>query len=42
MVVWNFPQFTVIHRVKGFSAINEAEVEVYTSVEVYLEFPCSL
>ena len=39
-VVWyshlskNFPQFVVIHTVKGFSAVNEAEVDVF------LEFFC--
>ena len=39
-VVWyshllkNFPQFVVTHTVKGFSVVNEAEVEVF------LEFPC--
>ena len=31
----NFPQFVVIHTVKGFSVVNEAEV-------VYLEFSCYL
>ena len=30
----NFPQFVVIHTVKGFSIGNEAEVDVF------LEFPC--
>ena len=30
----NFPQFVVIHTVKGFSIVNEAEVEVF------LEFSC--
>ena len=25
----NFPQFIVIHTVKGFSAVNEAEVDVF-------------
>ena len=30
----NFPQFVVIHTVKGFSAANEAEVVVF------LEFCC--
>ena len=30
----NFPQFVVIHRVKGFSTVNEAEVDVF------LEFSC--
>ena len=39
-VVWyshlfkNFPQFAVIHTVKGFSVVNEAEVDVF------LEFSC--
>ena len=39
-VVWyshllkNFPQFVVIHTVKGFSILNEAEVDVF------LEFSC--
>ena len=30
----NFPQFVVIHTVKGFSVVNEAEVDVS------LEFSC--
>ena len=30
----NFPQFVVIHTVKGFNIFNEAEVDVF------LEFPC--
>ena len=30
----NFPQFVVIHTIKGFSVVNEAEVDVF------LEFPC--
>ena len=40
MVVWyshlfkNFPQFVVIHTVKGFSVVKEAEVDVF------LEFSC--
>ena len=32
----NFPQFVVIHTVKGFHEVNEAEVDVF------LEFPCFL
>ena len=28
----NFPQFVVIHTVKGFSIVNE--------VDVFVEFPC--
>ena len=30
----NFPQFIVSHTVKGFSIVNEAEVDVF------LEFSC--
>ena len=30
----NFPQFVVIHTVKGFSVVNKAKVDVS------LEFPC--
>ena len=33
-LVQNFPQLTVIHTVKGFSIVNEAEVDVF------LEFSC--
>ena len=39
-VVWysyllkNFPQFVVIHTVKGFSMVNEAEVDAF------LKFSC--
>ena len=39
-VVWysyllkNFPQFAVIHTVKGFSVVKEAEVDVF------LKFTC--
>ena len=32
----NFPQFVVIHTVKDFSIVNEAEVDVF------LEFSCFL
>ena len=32
----NFPQFVVIHTVKGFRLVNEVEVDVF------LEFPCFL
>ena len=32
----NFPQFIVIHTVKGFHVVNETEVDVF------LEFTCFL
>ena len=28
----NFPQFIVIHTVKGFSIVNKAEIDVYMQV----------
>ena len=28
----NFPQFVVIHTVKGFSVVNEAEVDVFSGI----------
>ena len=32
----SFPQFVMIHTVKGFSVVNEGEVDLF------LEFPCFL
>ena len=34
----NFPQFVVIHTVKGFSIVNEAEAEAES--DVFLELSC--
>ena len=37
-VVWyshllkNFPQFVVIHTLKGFSVVNKAEVDVFSGI----------
>ena len=28
----NFPQFVVIHTVKGFSVVNEAEVDIFLKI----------
>ena len=44
-VVWysrffkNFPQFVVIHTVKGFSIINEAEVDVFLEISSFFYDP---
>ena len=32
----NYPQFVVMHTVKGFHIVNEADIDVF------LEFPCFL
>ena len=44
-VVWhfhhfkNFPQFVVIHTVKGFSVVNEAEVDVFLELSCFFDDP---
>ena len=44
-VVWyshplkNFPQFVVIHTMKGFSVVNEAEVDVFLAFSCFFYDP---
>ena len=44
-VVWyshvfkNCPQFVVIHTVKGFSVVNEAEVDVFLELSCFFDDP---
>ena len=44
-VVWysnlfqNFPQFIVIHTVKGFGIVNKAEVDVFLELSCFLDEP---
>ena len=41
MVVWyshlfqNFPQFAVIHTVKGFGIVNKAEIDVFLELSSF-------
>ena len=35
----NFPQFVVIHTVKSFSVVNEAEVDVFLKFSCFLDDP---
>ena len=35
----NFPQFVVIHIVKGFSVANEAEVNVFLELSCFFDDP---
>ena len=48
MVVWyshlfkNFPQFVVIHTVKGFGVINEAEVDVFLELSSFFYDPMNV
>ena len=47
-VVWyfhlfkNFPQFVEIHTVKGFSVVNEAEVDVLLKILCFLHDPMNI
>ena len=47
-VVWyshlfkNFPQFVVIHTVKGFGIVNEAEVDVLLELSCFFDDPADV
>jgi len=47
-VVWyshlfeNFPQFIVIHAVKGFGIVNEAEVDVFLELSCCFDHPANV
>ena len=38
----NFPQFVVIHTVKGLSVVNEAEVDVFLELSCFLDDPADV
>ena len=44
-VVWyshlfkNFPQFVVIHVVKGFGTVNKAEIDVFLELSCFFDDP---
>ena len=35
----NFPQFVVIHTVKGFGLVNKAEVDVFLELSCFFDDP---
>ena len=45
MVVWyfhlfkNFPQFIVIHTVKGFGIVSKEEVDVFLELSCFFDYP---
>ena len=45
MVVWyshlykNFPQFVVVHTVKGFGKVSKAEVDVFLELSCFFDDP---
>ena len=38
----NFPQFVVIHTVKGFGIVNKAEVDVFLEVSCFFDNPADI
>ena len=38
----NFLQFTVIHRVKGFGIVNEAEIDVFLELSCFFNDPADV
>ena len=38
----NFPQFVVIHTVKGFGVVNEAEVDVFLDLSCFFYGPMDI
>ena len=47
-VVWyshlfqNFPQFIVIHTVKGFGIVNKAEIDVFLELSCFFDNPANV
>ena len=41
-LIKNFPQFVVVHTVKGFSGINKAEVDVFLELSCFLHDPVNV
>ena len=38
----NFPQFVVIHTVKGFNIVNEAEIDVFLELSCFFDDPADV
>ena len=38
----NFPQFVVIHAVKGFGIVNEAEIDVFLELSYFFDDPADV
>ena len=38
----NFPQFIVIHTVKGFDIVNKAEVDVFQELSYFFDDPADV
>ena len=38
----NFPQFIVIHKVKGFGIVNKAEIDVFLELSCFVHDPADV
>ena len=38
----NFPQFIVIHTVKGFGVVNKAEIDVFLGLSCFFDDPAEV
>ena len=38
----NFPQFIVIHKVKGFGIVNKAEIDVFLELSCFFDDPADV
>ena len=38
----NFPQFIVIHTVKGFGIVNKAEIDIFLALSCFFDDPVNL
>ena len=38
----NFPQFIVIHTVKGFDIVNKAEIDVFLELSCFFDDPANV
>ena len=38
----NFPQFIVIHTVKGFGIVNEAEIDIFLELSCFFDDPADV
>ena len=39
---WNFPQFIVIHTVKGFGIVDNAEADVFLELSCFFDDPTNV
>ena len=41
-LVKNFPQFTVIHTVRGFGIVSKAEIDVFLELSCFFDDPADV